>query len=64
MSNQTKKTQKQKFIMALLIQHSCSDMQTKKNYSITSNTKLIQSYQTNVEISYHKTNLSAYPGKF
>ena len=64
MSNQTKKTQKQKFIMALLIQHSRSDMQTKKSYSITSNTKLIQSYQTNVEISYHKTNLLAYPGKF
>ena len=50
--------------MALLIQHSRSDMQTKKGYSITSNTKLIQSYQTNVEISYHKTNLLAYPGKF
>ena len=45
------KTQKQKFIIALVKQHSSSDMRTIKNHSITSNTKLIQNYQTNIGIS-------------
>ena len=50
-SHQTKKIQNQKFITALVKQHSSSDMRTMKKHSITSNTKLIQNYQKNTE--YH-----------
>ena len=35
-----------------------------KKHSITSNTKLIQNYQTNIGISYQWTKLGKYPGKF
>ena len=49
-SQQTKKIQKQKFIMALAKQYSSSDMQTIRKHSTTLNTKLIQNYQTNTGI--------------
>ena len=49
-SQQTKKTQKQKFIMVFAKQDSSPDMQTIRKHSITSNTKLIQNYQTNIGI--------------
>ena len=56
---------KTKIIMALVKQHLNSDMRTIKKHSITSNTKLIQSYQTNIGILYQQTNIiSAYPRKF
>ena len=35
-----------------------------KKHSITSNTKLIQNYQTNIGILYQQTKLRTYPGKF
>ena len=57
----TKKIRKQKFILALVKQHLSSDMRTIKKHSITSNTKLIQNYQTNIGILYQQTKL---PGKF
>ena len=47
-SQQTKKIQKQKFILAFAKQHSSSDMQTIRKHSTTSNTKLIKNYQTNI----------------
>ena len=50
--------------MALVKQHSSSDMQTIKNHSITSNTKLIHNYQTNIGISNQQAKLRTYPGKF
>ena len=50
--------------MALVKQHLSSDMRTIKKHSITSNTKLIQNYQTNIGILYHQTELQTYPGKF
>ena len=49
-SQQTKKIQKQKFIMSFEKQHSSSDMRTIRKHSTTSNTKLIQNYQTNIGI--------------
>ena len=63
-SHQTKKIRKQKFIMTLVKQQLSSDMRTIKKHSITSNTKLIQSYQTNIGILYQQTKLRTYPGKF
>ena len=48
----------------LVKQHLSSDMRTIKKHSITSNTKLIQKYQTNIGILYQQTNLRTYPGKF
>ena len=47
--------------VALVKQHLSSDMRTIKKHSITSNTKLIQNYQTNIGILYQQTKLS---GKF
>ena len=49
--------------MALVKQHSGSDMQTIKN-SIMSNTKLIQNYQMNIGISNQQIKLRTYPRKF
>ena len=43
--------------MALLKQHSSSDMQTIKKHSITLNTKPIQTYQTDIGISHQETKL-------
>ena len=68
-SHQTKKIRIQKFIMTLVIivlvkQRLSSDMQTREKHSITSNTKLIQYYQTNIGISSHQTKLRTHPGKF
>ena len=63
-SQQTKKIRKQKFIMALVKQHLSSDMRTIKKHSITSNTKLIHSYQTNIGILYQQRKLRTYSGKF
>ena len=63
-SHQTKKIQKQTFIMGLVKQHLNSDMRTIKKHSITSNTKLIQNYQTNIGILYQKIKLRTCPGKF
>ena len=50
--------------MALVKPHLSSNMRTIKKHSITSNTKLIQNYQTNIAISYQQTKLRTYPGKF
>ena len=50
-----KKIQKQKIIMALVKHYLSSDMRTAKAHSITSNTKLIQNYQTNTGIVYQQT---------
>ena len=50
--------------MALVKQHLNSDMRTIKKHSITSNTKLIQNYQTNIRILYQQTKLQTSPGKF
>ena len=63
-SHQTKKIQKQKFIMVLVKQHPSSDMRTIKKHLITSYTKLTQNYQRNIGISYQQTKLQTYPGKF
>ena len=63
-SHQTKKIRKQKFIMALVKQHLNSDMRTIKKHSISSNTKLIQNYETNIGILYQQTKLQTFPGKF
>ena len=63
-SHQTKKSQKQKCIKALVKQYSCSDMRTITKYSITSNTKLIRNYQMNIGISYQQTKLQTYTEKF
>ena len=63
-SHQTKKIQKQKFIIALVKQHLSSDMRTIKKHSITSNTKLIQNYQTNIRILHQQRKLRTYLGKF
>ena len=63
-SDQTKKIQKQKSVMALVKQHSSWDMWTIKKHSIISNTKLIQNYQTNIRISNQQTKLRTYPGNF
>ena len=49
-SQQLKKIQKQNYIMALVKQHSSSDMQTIRKHSTISNAKLIQNYQTNIGI--------------
>ena len=38
------------FIMAFVKQHSSPDMRTIRKHSTTSNTKLIQNYQTNIGI--------------
>ena len=35
-----------------------------KKHSITSNSKLIQDYQTKIGITYQQANLRTYPGKF
>ena len=43
--------------MALLKQHSSSDMQTIKKHSIILNTKPIQNYQTDIGISHQETKL-------
>ena len=50
--------------LMLVKQHLSSDMRTIKKHSITSNTKLIQKYQTNIGILYQQTNLRTFPGKF
>ena len=65
-SHQSKKIRKQKFIMALVKQHLSSDMRIIKkfNNSITSNTKLIQSCQTNIGKLYQQTKLRTYSEKF
>ena len=63
-SHQTKKIRKQNFIMALVKQHLSSDMRTIKKHSITSNTKLMQSYQMNIGILYQQKKLRTYPEKF
>ena len=55
-SHQTKEIRKQKFIMAFVKKHSNSDRRTIKKYLITSNTKLIQNYQTTIGTSYQQTN--------
>ena len=63
-SHQTKKIQKQKFIMVLVKRYLSSDMRNKKkNHSTTSNTKLIQNYQGNIGKLYRQTKLDC-PGKF
>ena len=51
-SHQRKKIRKQKFIMALVKQHLNSTIRNIKKHSITSNTKLIHGYQTNIGILY------------
>ena len=51
-SHQRKKIRKQIFIMALVKQHLNSTIRNIKKHSITSNTKLIHSYQTNIGILY------------
>ena len=56
-SHKTKKIVKRKFIMVLVKQHLNSDMRTIKKHSVTSNTKLIQNYQTNIGILYQQTKL-------
>ena len=61
---QTKKIQKQKFLMALAKQHSSSDMRTIRKHSTASNIKLIQNYQTNIGIQYQQTKPRTYPGNF
>ena len=63
-SHQTKKILKQKFIMALAKHHLISDMRTIKKHSLSSNTNLIQNYQTNIEILFQQTKLRTYPDKF
>ena len=63
-SRQTKKIRKQKFIIALAKHHLISDMPTTKKHSLTSNTKLIQNYQTNIEVLYQQTKLRTYPEKY
>ena len=63
-SHPTKNIRKQKFIMSSVKQHLSSDMRTIKKHSISSNTKLIQNYQTNIGILYQQTKLRTYPGKF
>ena len=40
-------------VFTLVKQYSSSNMQTIKKHSITSNTKLIQNYQTNIGILYY-----------
>ena len=50
--------------MAFAKQHSSSDMRTIRKHSATSNTKLIQNYQTNIGIKYQQTKPRTYPGKF
>ena len=52
-SDQMRKIQNQKFIMALAKQYSSSDIQTIKKL-IASNIKLIQNFQTNIGISYQQ----------
>ena len=44
--------------MALVKQHSRSDMETIKKHSITLNTELMQNYQMNIGISYQQTKTS------
>ena len=41
--------------MALVKQHSSLDMRIIRKHSTTSNTKLIQNYQTNIGIKYQQT---------
>ena len=53
-SHQEKRTRKQRFITALVKRHLSSDMPNIKKHSITSNSKLIQNYQTNIEILNHQ----------
>ena len=55
---------KTKFIMVLVKRHLNSDIRTIKKHSITSDTKLIQNYQTNIGILYQQTKLRTSPGKF
>ena len=43
-----------KIIMSLVKQHLSSDMRIIKKHSITSNTELIQNYQTNIGILYQQ----------
>ena len=61
---QTKRRRFENKSLMLVKQHLSSDMRTIKKHSITSNTKLIQKYQTNIGILYQQTNLRTYPGKF
>ena len=63
-SHQRKKIPKQKFIRALVKPHLNSDMRNIKKHSITSNTKLIHNYQTNIGILYQQTKRRTDPGKF
>ena len=49
--------------MALVKQHSSSDMQTIKKNSAPSNVKIMQYYQTNIGISCQQTKLQSYHGK-
>ena len=57
--NQTKKIQKQKFVIALVKQHLSSDIRTIKKHSITSNTNHIQNCKGNIGI-YQQTKLRTY----
>ena len=57
--NQTKKIQKQKFVIALVKQHLNSDIRTIKKHSITSNTNHIQNCKGNIGI-YQQTKLRTY----
>ena len=50
--------------MALVKQHLSPDMRSIKKLSITSNTKLIQSYQTNIGILNQEAKLRTYLENF
>ena len=50
--------------MTLVKQHLVSNVRMIKKHSITSNTELIQNYQTNIGILYQQTKLQTYSGKF
>ena len=49
--------------MALVKQHSSSDMPTIKKDLVTSNVKIMQYYQTNIGILCQQTKLQSYHGK-
>ena len=49
--------------MALVKQHSSSDMRTIKKDLVTSNVKIMQYYQTNIGILCQQTKLQSYHGK-
>ena len=46
------------------VSHQTNNIRRIEKHSITSNTKLIQNYQTNIGISYQQTKLRTFPGKF